>query len=119
MLDTVVTVYQGCAMPDPSRIPPPRRAELIIAPPGADGGQVVKDPQSGEFFHLGPEEAFLLGQLDGRLTAAEVRAAYEQRFSAPLDDDDLDGFIEMARGSGFLARPDAAEADAAPAKKSS
>ena len=81
---------------------PRRRAELVIRPLG-DGGQcVVKDPRSGEFFHLGEQEAFLLAQLDGEKDVAAVCSAFEQRFGAPLTDDELDGFVTMAREQGLL-----------------
>jgi multidrug resistance efflux pump len=110
-------------MPDPTRIPPARRADLILSAPGADGRQVVKDPLTGQFYHLGAEEAFLLEQLDGRRSAAEVRAAYQQRFGEAIEDEDLDGFIEVAWASRFLQPPQqhpapgtAPAAPAAPAK---
>ena len=45
-------------------LPPARRPELVLGPPGENGGIVVKDPRSGSFYNLGPYEAFLLRQLD-------------------------------------------------------
>src|SRR3954453_4407319 len=89
-------------MSDASDIPPSRRPELIITPPDEDGQQVVKDPLTGKFFSLGPEEAFLLGCLDGRQTTADICAAFEKQFGQPLSAEDLEGFIELARGQGFL-----------------
>ena len=56
-------------MGDTARIPPARRPELIVSPLGDQGQHVVKDPRTGEYFNLGPEESFLLLHLDGRQTA--------------------------------------------------
>src|SRR5439155_24411111 len=39
---------------------PARRPDLIVKPSGDTGGHVVKDPRTGQFFDLGPEESFLL-----------------------------------------------------------
>lgn len=89
-------------MPDLRTPLPTRRAELVIRPLGDGGQYVVKDPSSGEFFHLGREEHFLLTQLDGEKDATAVCKAFEQRFGDPLTDDELDGFITMAREQGLL-----------------
>src|SRR5579884_2889225 len=91
-------------MPDPlgSMTPPARRADLIFGPPGDDGTVVVKDPASGSFFKLGPEEAFLLAHLDGRHTVGEIGAAFAHRFGQPLSGADVLGFVELAQAQGFL-----------------
>jgi multidrug efflux pump subunit AcrA (membrane-fusion protein) len=78
-----------------------RRTELLMQPLGG-GRYVVKDRRSGEFFQIGEEEYFLLEQLDGEYDAAEICAAFEQRFGEPLSTEDLDGFLAMAREKGFL-----------------
>ncbi len=95
---------------------PVRRAELVIKPFGNDGQYVVKDPESREFFHLGPEEHFLLDQLDGEKAADEVLQAFEERFHESLTEEDLYDFIEMAQGKGLLEE---AAADAALSESSS
>jgi multidrug resistance efflux pump len=89
-------------MPEPATLFPLRRADLVVRPFGADGQSVVKDPRTGDFYHLGEAEHFLLMQLDGRQSAEMVRAAFERRFGEPLSADDLDDFLELARGQRFL-----------------
>ncbi len=81
-------------MPEPATLLPARRLELLIRPLGDQGQYVVKDPQTGEFFHLGEAEHFLLMQLDGQRTADEILAAFAEQFGEPLSEDDLDEFIE-------------------------
>jgi putative peptide zinc metalloprotease protein len=89
--------------------PPARRTDLVIKPIGDDGRHVVKDPQSAEFFQIGPEEHFLLMQLDGQRDAKAVCAAFEEQFGEPLAQDDLDGFLEMASKQGLLEIADSQE----------
>ena len=87
---------------------PARRLDLVIKHLG-DGRYVVKDPR-GEIpiYELGAEESFLLGQLDGRRSAMEVRAAFEERFTTPLAAEDLDAFLEMVEQQKLLDLPAAA-----------
>jgi multidrug efflux pump subunit AcrA (membrane-fusion protein) len=89
-------------MSEPVTLFPLRRADLVVRPFGDNGQYVVKDPQTGEFYHLGEAEHFLLTQLDGRRSAEMVRAAFEQRFGEPLSAGDLDDFLELARAQRFL-----------------
>jgi multidrug resistance efflux pump len=86
---------------------PARRLDLVIKHVG-DGRFVVKDPRARTYYELGAEESFLLGQLDGRRGAAEVRAAFEERFSTPLATEDLDAFLETIERQGLLELPAAA-----------
>ena len=83
---------------------PVRRADLIIAPHGAAGEFVVKDPISGAYFHLGPEESLLLRALNGRNTAEKICRGFEKQFGQPLSPEDLDEFIELADSMNFLVR---------------
>src|SRR5437763_15944487 len=89
-------------MADATRIPPARRPDLVLRPTGDKGDHVVKDPATGTYYNLGAQEAFLLAQLDGLRTAAEVCAAFQERFGEPLSEEDLDGFLELARSRAFL-----------------
>src|SRR5829696_1171817 len=75
---------------------PVRRAELIIVPHSAAGETVIKDPISGAYYHLGPEESLLLRALNGRNTAAKICRGFEKQFGQPLTREDLDDFIELA-----------------------
>jgi Coenzyme PQQ synthesis protein D (PqqD) len=93
---------------------PARRTELVIKPLGDEGRYVVKDPRTGEFFHLGEVEHFLLTQLDGQRTAETLCAAYAERFDEPLSEDDLDEFIELARSQGFLREENPLTPDLSP-----
>src|SRR5260370_4712514 len=81
---------------------PARRRDLIVRPSGNDGAHVVKDPRSGEYFRLGPEESFLLRRLDGRSMSADVCTAFERQLRQPLAPEELEQFVEMARGAGGL-----------------
>ena len=89
-------------MSEVATIPPPRRPELILSPLGDKGQYVVKDPRTGKFFNFGEQEHFLLARLDGRQTSEAIRGAFEQRFGEPLSDEDLKGFLALARSRGFL-----------------
>ena len=81
---------------------PACRADLVIRPIGEAGRYVVKLPGTHDYFHLGEEEHFLLTQLDGERDAATVCTAFATKFAEALTDDDLDGFLEMARGQKLL-----------------
>jgi multidrug resistance efflux pump len=81
---------------------PARRPELLIKPFGDKGQYVVKDPRSGEFFHLGEKEYFLLTRLDGVRTADEISLGFAEQFGESLTEDELDEFIELVRGQGLL-----------------
>src|SRR5690242_1024690 len=91
------------AMSSPTELLPPRRPDLVIRPLGDDGRHAVKDPLSGEFFQLGPQEHFLLTHLDGRRSAADVCAAFVRQFGEPLSEDELTEFLEVARAQGLLS----------------
>jgi len=93
---------------------PARREELLLTPLGEDGRHVVKDPVSGEYFHLGASEIFLLKNLNGRQTPQAVCAAFEEQFDEPLDSDELAEFIELARSRGFLRPAENASRDEHP-----
>jgi multidrug efflux pump subunit AcrA (membrane-fusion protein) len=91
---------------------PTRRADLVIGPIGHGGRYVVKDPDHRNYFEIGQEEHFLLTQLDGEQDAEAVCAAFEAQFGEPLSEEDLDGFIEMAREQGLLDNADRGTRDA-------
>lgn len=77
--------------------PPRRRPELVVRPVGAEGRCVVKNPRTGEYFQLGPQEAFLLERLDGRNSADDIRQSFERQFHEPLPPEDFDQFLALAR----------------------
>jgi putative peptide zinc metalloprotease protein len=83
-------------------IPPRRRTDLLVRPLGDRGDCVVKDPQSGNYFNLGPQETFLLERLDGEQTAQSICDSFKKHFGQPLAEADLQEFLELARSLGFL-----------------
>jgi multidrug resistance efflux pump len=91
---------------------PARRNNLVIRPIGERGRYVVKVSGTQNYYHLGEEEHFLLLQLDGKRDAATVCAAFETKFGEPLTEEDLDGFLEMARGQGLLENAEGGETSA-------
>jgi multidrug resistance efflux pump len=101
-------------MPDLATLLPLRRTDLLVRPFGADGQYVVKDSQTGDFYHLGEAEHFLLMQLDGRQSAATVRTAFEHRFGEPLSEEELDQFLELAREQRLLGPAGEAASPTAP-----
>jgi multidrug efflux pump subunit AcrA (membrane-fusion protein) len=105
-------------MPDRVTPLPARRPDLIIRPLGDQGRHVVKDPRTGEFFHLGEAEHHLLIQFDGVRTADAVTAAYAERFGEPLSEVDLGDFVEMVRSHGLVECRDEAAANNGQASES-
>src|SRR5688500_16080401 len=89
-------------MPTLSPPLPVRRSDLVIRPSGEKGEHVVKNPLTGEYFNLGVQESFLLARLDGRHTAQSICAEFQKRYGEPLTTGDLDGFLELARGSNLV-----------------
>ena len=75
-----------------------------MVPHSAAGEFVVKDPTSGAYFHLGPQESLLLRALDGRDDADTVCRRFEKQFGQPLTRQDLDDFIELADSMNLLVR---------------
>jgi multidrug resistance efflux pump len=81
---------------------PPRRPELVIRPLGEQGRYVVKDPRTGEFFQLGEQEHFLLTQLDGARSGADICAAFAERFAQSLSEQELQEFLALATEQGLV-----------------
>ena len=75
---------------------PNRRPELLIKPLGDNGQHVVKDPTTGDYFHLGSQEAYLLEQLNGAHSAEQICETFERQFAAPLSVEELQQFVELA-----------------------
>ena len=79
------------------------RSDLIVRPHSNDGEYVIKDPVSGAYYHLGPQESLLLLKLDGQHSVEQIRLAYERRFEQPLSAEDLDDFVGLAGSMHLLA----------------
>src|SRR5262249_26474790 len=82
--------------------PIPTRVPLIFTPLGDDRGCVIKNPRSGRYFQLGPEEHFLLIQLDSRRSNPEICRAYGDRFGKALAEDELADFLEQAEAEELI-----------------
>jgi putative peptide zinc metalloprotease protein len=80
----------------------PARAPELEFRPLADGRCVVKNPRTGDYYHLGAEEHFLLTQLDGEKDAAIICAAFARSFGQPLAEEELEEFVQRAREQGLL-----------------
>jgi len=63
---------------------------------------VVKDPQSGRFFRLGPTERFIAEQLDGQTSLEVIRRRTEERFDAKLPPETLSAFLQNLEKGGLL-----------------
>ena len=88
-------------------VPFARRSDLLIKPLGDDGQHVVKDPSSGAYFNLPPQETFILLQLDGQKTVGQICTAFEERFGEPITPDDVEQFLGLASAQSFLQPPTA------------
>ncbi|MEK7215900.1 MAG: hypothetical protein AAB289_09935, partial [Chloroflexota bacterium] len=75
---------------------------MVIRPIGDQGRHVIKHPGTGEFFQVGPEEHFLIMQLDGRQDAETACQAFVGRFGQALTEKEMHQFVEMARRQGLL-----------------
>src|SRR5262245_27277301 len=89
-------------MPELALALPVCRPELVVGPLGDHGAHVVKNPSTGEYYHLGAEEHFLLTQLDGRQSEAAIGAAFLERFGEPLAQEDFAQFLEMVQAHGLV-----------------
>ncbi|HEX3869258.1 MAG TPA: efflux RND transporter periplasmic adaptor subunit, partial [Pirellulales bacterium] len=89
-----------------------KRSTLRIAAQGS--GFVVKDSRCGTYCKIGASERFLLEQLDGHHDRPQIAKAYEQQFGETIDDEDLEGFFEVATKHGLVESPDAKAEQMAP-----
>jgi multidrug efflux pump subunit AcrA (membrane-fusion protein) len=89
-------------MPEVITSLPCQRYELIVRSLGDRGPYVVKDPDSGSYYHFGEEEHFLLTQLDGRRDSDTIRAGFAERFGQLLAAEELKEFLSMAEERGLL-----------------
>src|SRR5438093_684463 len=83
---------------------PRLRTDLVVTRQGANGtvSFIVKDPVTARFFRFRETEGFLLEQLDGRTSLAELRTSLETRFSATLSLRTLEEFVGRLHGLGLL-----------------
>ena len=92
---------------------PRLRRDLVISQ--QDGAVVLKDPRTGRFFRFGEVEHFVLSQLDGVSTLAEVRERAGARFGEPPAPEVLEGFVDGLRlrpAAIYRLRPPSGPAEA-------
>jgi multidrug efflux pump subunit AcrA (membrane-fusion protein) len=80
----------------------PARRPALVMRALADLDQYVVKNGHANFYDLDERSYFLLAQLDGRTSAAAVRAAYQARFGEPLTADELAEFVATARERDLL-----------------
>jgi putative peptide zinc metalloprotease protein len=89
----------------PQRIAWKRRADLQIVPLefGGECSWGVKDPVALSYFELRDEEYFVLRQIDGQASVAEVCARFQQRFRPlTLSPEELQRFVGQLISQGLL-----------------
>jgi putative peptide zinc metalloprotease protein len=84
---------------------PRLRGDLVVSRQPANGTVrfVVKDPATGRFFRFREIEGFILQQLDGRTSLAELLPKVESAFGAALSLSTLEQFVERLRHLALLA----------------
>jgi putative peptide zinc metalloprotease protein len=81
------------------------RSDLVLVPQTVAGRRswAVKDPVALAYFRLRDEELAVLEMLDGRTSAAEVVARFEQRFAPRrLTPEGLQGFLARLHRDGLI-----------------
>ena len=111
-------IHAGTSSPNtPGSTPsalPPLRSDLEVTERQAAGRTeyVLKDPLSNRFFRLGEIEWFAARLLDGRRTAAEVRARTLEQFpTATLDEAGIGRFVRQLALTGMLRLSGRADLD--------
>ncbi|MCA9050961.1 MAG: biotin/lipoyl-binding protein, partial [Planctomycetaceae bacterium] len=72
----------------------PRLADCVRVQAISPTESIIKVNGSGGFFSVGPREAFLLQQLDGRQTWKQLRTAYEEQFAEKFSNSDVSAFLK-------------------------
>lgn len=82
---------------------PRKRDDIAVWPSGEAGEYIARNRRTGEAFHLGRQEEFLLARFDGKHALEQICAAYEQTFGEPLSEEELEEFLHEVEARGFLA----------------
>ena len=88
---------------------PQRHPEVVMGAPLRRGENVVhyvKDPRTGWYFQMGSREFFLLSQMDGERSLAEIGSAYAERFGRRLTDAHWESLLGMLRSRHLLVEPE-------------
>ncbi len=86
-------------------LPLPRLRDSITLRQLTDTMYAVKDSKKRSYFHVGPEEAFLLNRLRRVTTWVEIRDAYKNEFDEVLDINDFRDFLKLAKQNRFVVSP--------------
>ena len=81
----------------------PRLNDDLVLQQISESEFVVKNRSNRQFFSVGPVEYFLLSYLDGESTRSRLSRHYERKFGEPLDNSDIDEFLQLAASQKFLA----------------
>jgi multidrug resistance efflux pump len=83
---------------------PRHRQDLSFTSQETDAGNfyIVKVPETGQFYRFGEIEYFIIGQLDGKNSAATICSKTAAKYDSTLDAETLDGFIASLRQRGLL-----------------
>lgn len=82
-----------------------KRSDLVVHPQRYAGRNYagIKDPLSLRYYQLREEEFFVLEQLDGRRSAAEIQAAFDREFAPrKLGVNGLHNFLAMLHREGLI-----------------
>lgn len=85
--------------------------DVIFSASASNGYVTAKDGRKDAYFRLSSEEWFLLNELAAGKDPVEVCGEYRQRFADDLDEQDLEDFLELARGRGLLTKVKPADAE--------
>lgn len=91
-----------------------KRSDLVVFAQSLGGSRylAIKDPLTLRYYHLRPEEYFVLQQLDGRTSAEQIQAAFEREFAPrKLDFRQLHSFCSLLHREGLVIADAAGQAD--------
>ncbi|MFD3874113.1 peptidase M50 [Streptomyces sp. NPDC058623] len=96
---------------------PALRAGILLSPPLLNGAalvHLVKDPDSGASFEIGPKEYFLVSRLDGSRSLAEIGDAYGKAFGRRLGEGNWKQLLGLLGSRRLLAGGPAPDPAAGP-----
>ncbi|MFF4317971.1 metalloprotease [Streptomyces sp. NPDC001568] len=96
---------------------PALRSGILLSPPLLNGAAVVhlvKDPESGSSFEIGPKEYFLVSRLDGSRSLAEIGDAYGEAFGRRLGEGNWKQLLGLLGSRRLLAGGPAPQPAAGP-----
>jgi hypothetical protein len=81
------------------------RDDLIIQEIKSKDGSVhyvIKDPITNAFFKVGEPEYFIISNLDGKRSVADILKSFKEKFDVGLAEDEINGFIGQLQELCFL-----------------